>query len=337
MKKEIYEIEQGRVCQYTTFDLEKGGKTKYIAPGERRTVIESTDTGIITRLWMTFPGWFWRYWDEYARVDASVLRLTILRMYFDGASRPSVAAPAGDFFGVGHMEYRQYLSKYLGMSSGGFYSYFPLPFKGGFRLEIENLHPTETVEVFLNLNCRLLQTLPDDAGRFHCAFRCGENTGSEPIEIADISGNGHLAGCALSIQGKQPNCLSYLEAPEYIWIDGAQTPCIVGTGMEDFFNGGWYFRNGEFSGDLHGVPLKDPLRSMVTMYRFLDEDRVLFGSSLRMAFINPWSRERLKQFIHSSTVYYYLRTAAEACWPLPGRQDLSKLYHVRDADFQSIP
>ena len=43
------------------------------------------------------------------------------------------------------------------------------------------------------------------------------------------------------------NYLGYLEAPEFIYIDteDKSVPTIVGSGLEDYFNGGWYFREGE--------------------------------------------------------------------------------------------
>jgi hypothetical protein len=337
MQNELYHVAFHKVCQYTTFDQTTGQKTKMIAPEECKTLIDACGCGVITRMWATLPGWFWRHWDKHARIDPLLLRSTILTIYFDDAQSPSVLAPIGDFFGIGHMEYRHYLSRYLGMSSGGFYSYFPMPFEKRFRLDIQNIHPTEGVEIFLNLNCSLYDKLPDGAGRFHCAFNCGVNPGYEPLEVADIHGEGHLTGCALSLQGSELNYLSFLEAPEYIWIDNAEAPAIVGTGMEDFFNGGWYFRNGEFAGALHGVPLKDSLRSMVSMYRFLDEDRIPFQQHLRMSFINPFRADRLKPFHHSSTVYYYLLNASEACYELPEFKRLSDVYRVRDCDFLSIP
>ena len=66
--------------------------------------------------------------------------------------------------------------------------------------------------------------------------------------------------------------------PSFIYIDteDKSVPTIVGSGLEDYFNGGWYFREGEFCGELHGVPIKDPLRSMVSMYRYHEQDAILF-------------------------------------------------------------
>lgn len=56
--------------------------------------------------------------------------MLILRIYWDGEDYPSVECPIGDFFGIGHCEYKHYMSKYIGMSSGGFYCYFRCHLKG---------------------------------------------------------------------------------------------------------------------------------------------------------------------------------------------------------------
>lgn len=332
----MYTLSSGKTGQFTTFDKETGQKTRFIQPGQSECLIDHAGCGIVTRLWITFPGWFYRHWDEKAAIDPTVLRLTILKIYFDNEAEPSVLAPLSDFFGVGHCEYRHYTSELLGMSSGGFYCYFPMPFASGMRLEIENLHSTETAEVFVNMNYRILDALPDDCGRFHTSFVCAQLEGGDPIVIANIQGAGHFAGCALSIQGEAQNNLSFLEAPEYMYIDGESEASIIGTGLEDYFNGGWYFRNGEFYCNTHGVPLKDPLRAMVSMYRFHDQDRIHFQKSFRMEFVSPWRRERLGRIRYSATAYYYLDTARGAC-DLPDSDSLSRLYRIRDVDFQSIP
>lgn len=332
-------IKSGESRQYTTFDPETKNKTVFINPGESRELLSCEGSGVLQRIWLTFPGWFWRAWDETAAVDPTVLRLSILRIYFDGCPLPSVEAPIGDFFGVGHCEYRHFTSKFLGMSRGGFYCYLPMPFSGGFRLEIENLHTELPLELFYNINCEMRDETPPEEGRLHCAFRCEENPGALPTEILNVQGQGHFAGCAVSIQGSRPNCLSFLEAPEKIYIDCEKTaaPTLYGTGLEDYFGGGWYFRGGEFCSETHGVPLKDALRSMISMYRFHEHDPIRFSHSMQMEFKNPWSAERLPPFISSSTAYYYLKEAGECCYRVPSAKELTRLYRVRDMDFQSIP
>ncbi|TAN00095.1 MAG: DUF2961 domain-containing protein [Chitinophagaceae bacterium] len=330
---------EGRSRQFTTFDPKTKNKAYPIQPGEKKDLVNYEGAGIITRMWMTFSGWFWMYWEPDTYIDQTILKKLILRIYWDRNNFPSVEAPIGDFFGVGQCEYKQYLSKYLGMSSGGFYNYFPMPFAKGVRIEVENMHDKVIPYVFLNANYQALDALSEDAGRFQCLYNAGANPGSEPMAVLKTTGKGHYVGCCVSLQGKEKDYLSFLEAPEYFYIDteDQSVPTMVGTGMEDYFNGGWYFREGEFNGMYHGVPIKDALRSMITMYRFHEEDVVCFDKSIEMSFINPRMANQLKEFKFSSTAYWYQDKASKLAFALPSKDKLVDWYRIRNTDHQSIP
>lgn len=337
---ELFIISNHLSGQLTTFNVNTKEKAIDIKPGERGVLAEYNHPGIITRLWMTCAGWFWEHWDvrKEKYPDQQILKKLILRIYWDGNSFPSVEAPLGDFFGIGFCEYKHYLSRYLGMSSGGFYCYLPMPFKK-IKIEVENLHETRTSAVFLNANFTKTNTLPENAGRLHCTYNSGTNPGSEPMAILKTKGEGQYIGCCVSMQSFLPNYLGYLEAPEYIYIDtdNRSAPAIVGTGLEDYFNGGWYFRDGEFYAPLHGVPLKDALRSMVSMYRFHEEDKIYFNKSFEMEFINPRPKEHTREFKFSSTAYWYQLKPAPLLFTLPSKDKLVDWYRIRDTDHQSIP
>ena len=330
----MYEIKNGNSHQFTTFDNVTKEKAIRVKPGETKTLVEYDQPGIINRLWMTVSGWFWRYWEPDQSSDQTILKSLILRIYWDGNSYPSVEAPIGDFFGIGLCEFKHYISKYLGMSSGGLYSYFPMPFNR-IRIEIENMHETQDSAVFLNANYEQLISLPDNAGRFHCAYSSGTKEGQEPQPIFETYGKGHFVGCCVSMQAEQPNYLAFLEAPEFFYIDNdGKEPTIIGSGLEDYFNGGWYFRDGEFYGPLHGVPIKDPLRSMIAMYRFHEKDAIHFNKSIKMDFINH--RPSLP-FKFSSTAYWYQDSAVKLPYSLPKKDRLVDWYRIRDRDHQAIP
>ncbi len=331
----LYKIKSDKTSgQFTSFDVATKEKAHELKPGDTKILVDYDSPGIITRLWMTVSGWFWRHWEGDQPNDPTILKTLILRIYWDGNEYPSVEAPIGDFFGIGLCEYKHYTSKYLGMSSGGFYTYFPMPFEK-VRIEVENMHDKQTTFVFLNANYESLKKIPNDVGRFHCAYNAGTLEGQEELPIFETKGKGHFVGCCLSMQSRQPNYLSYLEAPEYIYIDnqGAE-PTIVGTGLEDYFNGGWYFRDGEFDGGLHGVPIKDALRSTIAMYRFHEADAIYFKKDIKMSFINH--RPSLP-FKFSSTAYWYQEKAVPLPYPLPDKEKLVDWYLIRDTDHQSIP
>lgn len=324
-------------CQFTTFNLDRKNKTIPIPRGKRVTIGEVKGEGYIAQFWLTFPGWFWQHWNARAAINPSILKTLILRIYFDGAEQPAVAVPVGDFFGVGLCEVVSFASRYFGTSSGGFFCKWPMPFRKGFRVELENLDAEIDTDVFCNILYQLAP-LPDAIGYFHAHFNTGRNAGPSPVRIADVRGRGHYAGCQLYMQGKERNRLSFLEAPEYVYVDNEwEKPRITGTGLEDYFLCGWYFREGTFIGPYHGVPVKDPLNASVAMYRAHETDAIHFRERLRFAFVNPWSPERLGPFCFSSVAFLYLDKPDGQSPPIPSANELLCWYRIRSTDHQSIP
>lgn len=330
-------LQDASTHQLTTFNLENNSKTIKVEPGQTVTIGEVDGQGFIAQLWLTFPGWFWQHWNQEAAIDPSILKLLFLKITFDDAKVPAVYCPAGDFFGVGLCETANFASAYFGQSSGGFFCRFPMPFSRCFKVEIENRHPEMGTEIFLNTMYQIIPQLPENAGYFHCQFRTGRDLQQE-FTIADTTGSGHFAGCTLSMQGKKLSDLSFLEAPETIYVDDhSDTPRIHGTGLEDYFLGGWYFREGEFTGSLHGVPVKDAMRSSVVMYRTHTRDAIHFKKNFRFRFFHPWKKETINPFFFSSASYFYLSSPEGIPAAKYTREELLGMYRIRDREHQSIP
>jgi hypothetical protein len=212
-----------------------------------------------------------------------------------------------------------------------------MPFRKSFRVELENVDSEIDTEVFCNILYQLTP-VPEELGYFHAQFRTGSNKGAEPVQVAEVQGRGHYAGCLLYMQGEERNYLSFLEAPEYVYIDNDwETPRIVGTGLEDYFLGGWYFREGPFIGPFHGVPIKEALNASVAMYRVHEADAIHFRERLKFSFVNPWSPERLRPFAYSSVAFLYLTSPEGQGAPISDAAKLLCWYRIRNTDHQSIP
>ena len=112
---------------------------------------------------------------------------------------------------------------------------------------------------------------------------------------------------------------------------------MVGTGLEDYFLGGWYFREGTFIGPYHGVPVKDTLNASVAMYRVHEADAIHFQDRLKFSFVNPWSPDRLKPFCFSSVAFLYLDKPDGQGATIPSAKELMCWYRIRNTDHQSIP
>ena len=179
---------RGETHQACTWD--RGVRKKLpVDRGSTVTLAEVDGCGYVAQLWLTFPGWFWRNWEPQAPVSATILKTLLLRIYWvHGSDRPAVEVPVGDFFGCGLCEVANFTSRYIGMSSGGFYSRFPMPFRSGFRIEVENRDEHVDTQVYANILYQLTDGLPGDIAWFHGQFRTGENEGADPMVVAEASG-----------------------------------------------------------------------------------------------------------------------------------------------------
>jgi hypothetical protein len=286
-------LKEGRLRQVASVDR-TGGNSDFIAikEGATATIADIQGPGVIVRIWVTI-----------ASPDPYFLRRILLRMYWDGEVSPSVEAPIGDFFGTG-FQYKQYVTPYLGMSSGGYYSFFPMPFNRSARVEVVNQTGQEINSFYFHINYRELERpLPAPVAYFHAQWRRDPRAGRDAnYTLLEATGQGHLVGVNMSMQS-YGNGMQYLEGDEMIFVDGEKEPSIHGTGTEDYFTSGWYFNRGEYAAPYHGLILKDDSLSRIAAFRFHIHDAIPFDRSLRFTIEHGHGNEEVADY--SSTAYWY--------------------------------
>jgi hypothetical protein len=286
-------LKESRLIQISSNDT-TGGNNDFIAvpPGATARLAEIQGPGVITMMWVTI-----------ASNDRYFLRRILLRMYWDGETSPSVEVPIGDFFGTG-FQYKHYLTPFVGMSSGGYYSYFPMPFSSGARIEIVNETGQEINSFYYHIDYQKLGVPPEPSvARFHASWHREIRTPRDRyFTLLEAEGEGHLVGVNLSMQSYDGG-LSFLEGDEMIYVDGEKEASVKGTGTEDYFNSGWYFNQGEFAAPYHGLILKDDSLGRIAAYRFHVLDVIPFKKSIR-ALIEHGDRN-LEIADYSGTAYWY--------------------------------
>lgn len=181
-----------------------------------------------------------------------------IRMTWDGAVEPQVYAPLGLFFGTG-FGVHDVKALPFGMSSNcAYYCYFPMPFWEGAVVQLENKGASVVSDVAYEVHVVTNAYNAERCGHFYAKAR-RENLTSDDRDyvVLDTEGFGHYVGCVLSMTASHTNELldmRYLEGDERIYIDGNPSPAIYGTGNEDYFNGGWYFKKEPFTLASHGAP-----------------------------------------------------------------------------------
>lgn len=227
-------------------------------------------------------------------------------MYWDGEPNPSVECPIGDFFGTGFGDYQTWQSAVLGVTSGGFYSYFPMPFakRGRITLTNETGYP---LTVFFHLLGQRYEQLPNESLYFHAQWhRENPTIEGHNYAFADIAGDGYFAGVTQHMQAyTKGDKFNFLEGDEFYYIDNETTASIRGTGTEDYYQGGWYFKDGPFNAPYHGLMLKNQELMRVSCYRFHLLDRINFKTALRAQIEHGQRTYNEARVDYSSVAYWY--------------------------------
>ena len=286
-------LKQSKLVQISSYDTTGGNDDFIIIPaGATARLADIKGPGVITMFWATI-----------ASSDKYFLRRIVLRMYWDGEKNPSVEVPIGDFFGTG-FQYKQWVSPFIGMSSGGYYSYFPMPFNTSARVEVTNETGQPIPSFYYHIDYHKLSTpLDSTVAYFHATWHREARTDrSQHYTLLEAEGEGHLIGITMSMQSYDGG-LTFLEGDEMFYVDGEKQASVIGTGTEDYFNSGWYFNQGEYSAPYHGLILKDETFGRIAAYRFHILDCVPFTKSIR-AVIEHGDRN-IEIADYSNTAYWY--------------------------------
>ncbi len=239
--------------------------------------------------------------------NAYALRNVLLKIYWDGNAEPSVAVPLGDFFGSVGQRWRA-SSMFFGSVGNTFFCRFPMPFEKSARFVIEN-------QGDMPFSARFgIKTGPRIAGGyFHAGWRkSGANETGTPHTVLSTKGRGRYVGCILSVASADKS-FWVLESDESMFIDGKWA--WQGTGLEDYFNSGWYYGN-VFARPLHGLPAKAPFRA--TQYRIHLGEPILFSNSFNMIFER--GPKQASHAAYESTAFYYLEHPQKADGSLKARK-----------------
>ncbi len=242
-----------------------------IAPGATLTLAELTGPGVITHIWCTI-----------AHGDPHYSNQLTLRMFWDGETHPSVEAPIGDFFGIGHGVDQPYSSLPVCITSDGRARncYWPMPFGQSARITVTNESDLPCGAFYYYIDWQKHDELSPDTAYFHAMYRqefpcvMGRN-----YLLADIVGRGHYVGTVQSVYHMSDGW--YGEGDDFFFIDGAAEPQLRGTGTEDYFCDAWGFR--QQATPFYGTPLWEGYNAgdRSSAYRWHIPDPVTFHTSLR--------------------------------------------------------
>jgi hypothetical protein len=318
---DLTRAQTGRSMRASTGKFAENGDAIRLEKGESRTVAVLAGPGKIAHIWFIANS-----------MDIRYPRAVVLRIYWDGATVPSVETPVGDFFGAGNGMRADIDSLPVKASSygRGYNCYWQMPFRKEARIVVANESDKEPASVFYQIDWVKWDRAPEDLMYFHARYHQEYPPEmGRPYTVFEGKGRGHYVGTVLSSQNAIGHW--YGEGDDFFTIDGEKVPSLLGTGTEDYFNDAWNMR--VHSTLFTGCTIFEPrgIDARITAYRWHIADPVLFESSLRFeierrGFAMNSAGKVLDSFkprpdYWSSVAYWYQDRVAEPWCPFPPYKD----------------
>lgn len=296
-----------KTLKQSSFDRSGGNADFFhIAPGQSLDVFQADGPGIITHIWFTIN----------ARSNRHLKEL-VLRIYWDGNSRPSVEVPVGDFFGLNLGDYFLYQSAFLNCSSvKALNCYFAMPFRRSARISVTNEGSEQVGSFYSNIDYQLVPSLPAEALYFHAQYRQATPNqavkgndknpdGANNYVFFETEGRGQAMGVTLGVVQNTDGWFG--EGDEMIFIDDNSKPAIIGTGTEDYFCGAWDFGvTFPFANLYNGAPfigVGERAGGHYCLYRWHADNPIAFQKSLKFTIEHGHANNRADCFY--SVGYWY--------------------------------
>jgi hypothetical protein len=168
-------------------------------------------------------------------------------------------------------------------ASGWLYAWFPMPFAEEAIVELvadAALPAALTIDSSISFDSEVM----DPSGvrfRANLVDTCAEGG---DITLYAARGAGKLIGISARYRSiAVPPSPGFLEGDERAYVDDATAPAWYGTGIEDFFDGGFYFDQGGFTGPLSGASLvRSGIDERTAVWRLLLDDPLTHARALRL-------------------------------------------------------
>lgn len=213
-----------------------------------------------------------------------MLRSLRIEMYWDGATKPAVSAPLGDFFGVAFGKMIAFESALFSDPEGrSFNCYIPMPFKKGARIVIFNDSNKDLHHIFYTVNFERWDHAPDSLLYFHAYWHQNKPVVGSDFEILpQVKGYGRFLGANMGVHADSVyNNLWWGEGEVKMYLDGDQKyPSFVSTGLEDYIGTGWGM--GKFINRYQGCLIADKDKREWAFYRYHIPDPVYFYKNIKV-------------------------------------------------------
>ncbi len=270
----------------------KGRPSVSLKSGATQVLAEAGGTsGTIRRIWLTIN-----------QRTPQTLRELRIEFYWDGAKRPAISVPLGDFFGVGLGQTAAFQSALFSNPEGrSFNCAVPMPFRTGMKVLLVNESNVDIDMLFYEVDYTIGDRHGDDVLYFHAWFNRESPTHlrQDYTILPKVSGRGRFLGVNIGVIADQKQFFQswWGEGEVKVYLDGdTANPTLCGTGSEDYTGSGWGL--GTFSHLCQGCTYANPDRQSFCFYRYHVPDPIFYHSNLRVTLqqIGCWDPKSILNF-----------------------------------------
>lgn len=252
----------------------KGNAFFIIPPGQQQVLFNVQGAGIIRRMWLSGS----------IAITPEQRRAVRIDMFWDGAKKPAVSAPIGDFFGLAHGLMAKYDNELFSDPEGRSFNFtIPMPFRKSGLITITNESTTE-VQVWYDIDFLQMKSVPADALYFHAYWNRDIKTvvGEDYTILPTVNGTGRYIGANIGVIGDSVyNGTWFGEGEVKVYLDGDKaTPTLAGTGTEDYVGSG--YGQGQYACRYFGSPVSSATHDIYAFYRYHVPDPVYFHQQCKV-------------------------------------------------------
>ena len=264
----------GRNCAALENTGNKGHAYDHLDAGETKTLLDMKGSGTITRIWFTIRN-----------RDPKILRSLRLEMFWDGAEKPAVSCPVGDFFGVGLGRRVAFESALFSDPQGrSFNCFIPMPFRKSARITLTNELNAKQVDLYYDIDLLTNVKHSPETLYFHASWRreSPNELGKDFDILPLVKGNGRFLGCNIGVMtDKKYGKAWWGEGEVKIWLGNDKNPTMCGTGTEDYIGTAWgqtFFNN-----RTQGCLIADEDKGHWAFYRYHIDDPIYFDEGCKVS------------------------------------------------------
>ena len=285
--QQLYEMPKGAQSRVSSFENmngvkgnggrenngAKGHAFEQVKAGETKTLLDIKGAGVIGRIWCTAS-------DR----SPEMLRSLRIKIYWEGAMKPAVDVPLGDFFCAGLGIMTAFQSTLFADPEGrSLICYIPMPYRKGAKITVTNEGSKNLDLFFFDIDFTEISKPPSDMLYFHAFWNRAKkiSLGSDFELLPTIKGRGRFIGANIGVNTDSSYGSTWWgEGEVKMFLDGDSShPTINGTGAEDYAGSGWGL--GTFANLYDGCTVADEKNGRYCFYRFHIPDPVYFQKSFR--------------------------------------------------------